>query len=181
MKKLIEFILSFFGFKKIAKKEVIMNEVKEEKKEQLFEEWEFIDWLDSKAKISKYFTVKEALWLGSESRMAVPTKKQQKAIWEMAQKMDVVREFLGKPVIVTSWLRPAEYNVKIGGSKNSHHVKGMATDFVVKDMDAESVRQTLLPKIKEWNLRMEDNAHINGGNWIHLDMGKVKWKRFFKP
>ena len=172
MKQIIEIIFSIL----FAKKE-IKDELEEEKKD----EWEVIDWSDSTAKISKYFNVKEALWLNSEKRLANPNSEQKKAIWEMAQKMDVVREFLGKPMIVTSWLRPADYNIKIGGSINSYHVKGMATDFVVKNMDCESVRQALLPKIKEWDLRMEDNAHINGGNWIHLDMGKVKWKRFFKP
>jgi hypothetical protein len=172
MKQIIEIIFSIF-----LNKKKIDKELKSEKKN----EWELIDWSDPTAKVSKYFTVKETLWLNSDKIMAVPSEDQKKAIWQMAQKMDIVREFIGKPCIVTSWLRPVEYNIKIGGSKNSKHVKGIATDFVVKDMDCELVRQALLPKLKEWNLRMEDNAHINGGNWIHLDMGKVKWKRFFKP
>ena len=145
------------------------------------EPWENVNWAMPDAKISKYFTVREALWLNSWNKMALPDAEQRKNIYRMALKMDEIREFIGVPLYITSWLRPSEYNAHIGGSKRSYHMKGLAVDFVSKRMSAEDMRQKLLPKLKALGIRMEDNKHIGKGNWVHVDLGKVRLKRFFKP
>jgi uncharacterized protein YcbK (DUF882 family) len=50
-----------------------------------------------------------------------------------------VREYFDKPVIVTSACRCADHNRKVGGKKNSQHLKGRATDIVVKGVESWEV------------------------------------------
>ena len=191
MKWLIDLILSFLGQKNPKVKENTTIAVKKETSEHKKvlkpqvvvenEPWENVNWAMPDGKLSKYFTVKEALWLNSWSKMALPDAEQRENIYRMALKMDEIRAFLGVPLHVTSWLRPEEYNAFIGGAKRSHHMKGLAVDFVSRRMTAEAMRQKLLPKLEELGIRMEDNKHIGKGNWVHVDLGDVISKRFFKP
>ena len=50
---------------------------------------------------------------------------------ELIQKLDILREFLGKPVVVNSGYRCISHNTKVGGSKNSQHMLGTAADIKV--------------------------------------------------
>lgn len=152
-----------------------------------------IDWTDRNEKISKFFTVGEALWLPRVKRMHIPNLQQKTAIVEMAQHMDMVREFLGGPIIVHCWLRPTvinapdsphngqNYNKMVGGSEDSWHTLGLAVDFHVRGLDdadgCKIIRDKLVPKLAEFNIRMEDKI----GPWVHVDRGYVGHNRFFKP
>jgi len=50
---------------------------------------------------------------------------------KVAQNLQVLRAYLGKPIKINSGYRSPEHNVKIGGAKNSQHVLGNAADIVV--------------------------------------------------
>lgn len=43
--------------------------------------------------------------------------------------VQAIRDLLGKPIQVNSGYRTVEHNDKIGGSKNSYHLYGMAADL----------------------------------------------------
>ena len=43
--------------------------------------------------------------------------------------LDNIREFYGKPIIITSGYRCPELNAKVGGKPNSQHLKGEAADL----------------------------------------------------
>lgn len=140
-----------------------------------------VNWTDPNVKVSRYFTVKEMLWLPSWSRLATEAdglNDEVKAnLIKLANVMDQVREYLGKPVRVHVTYRPEEYNRQIGGALRSAHTLGLAMDFDVGE-DCNETRQTLLPKLEEFNLRMEN---ING-QWVHLGADWQPGKsRFFKP
>lgn len=149
-----------------------------------------INWLDPKAKISKYFTVKEALYLPSWQVMHIPSESEKANILKMAAKMDRVRELMNNfPISVHVWIRPVlnqpghpkhgqDYNTFIKGAKNSAHKTGEAVDWSIKGEDCDKLRIALLIKLEELELRMED---LPGSNWIHLDCRPVVGKRFFKP
>lgn len=140
--------------------------------------------------ISKYFAWHEALLLPSWQAMHIPTQQEIDNITKSAQMMDIVREYLNTPLIVHVWLRPIlnnpssshngqDYNAFIGGAPNSAHKIGLAVDFNPKDMTCEQGRQLLLPKLEEFNIRMENNGV--DANWIHLDLAPVVHSRFFIP
>jgi len=49
---------------------------------------------------------------------------------EFVSKLDELREWLGRPVWITSGFRCAEHNRQVGGSPRSYHLKGQAADIV---------------------------------------------------
>ena len=86
---------------------------------------------------------------------------------------------MGKPMSVTSCLRPELYNAFVKGSERSYHMQGRAIDFEIRDVPADEIRELLKPKLDEFGLRMED---LPGSSWVHLDDGEPGPSgRFFKP
>lgn len=126
--------------------------------------------LDSSIGNSKYFKWKEALWLPSMEAYAAPTEQQKRNIERQASALDVIREYFGKPIIVTSWLRPRNYNAYIGGAPASKHMQGLATDFIVQGVDCGQVKQ----EIRDNNL-YPGRGEIDTTNWVHLDLGEGEW------
>ena len=123
-----------------------------------------------------YFKWSELLFLNDWDVFVFPTPSQYNNILNFMPQIEKVRTFLGVKMIVTSMLRPREYNKQIKGSRKSLHMEGRAIDFMCTDLDLNTIK--LKPKLEEFNLRMEDH----NGNWIHLDNALPgKTGRFFKP
>jgi len=81
-----------------------------------------------------------------------------------------VREHFKSPVIVTSGYRCEEHNKKIGGAKNSYHVKASAVDFVVFGKKVNEVYNYLDDKYPlQYGL-------INEKTWVHLDTRMIKYR-----
>ena len=137
-----------------------------------------IDWANPASKISKYFKVKEALWLPQWNKLHVPTEDEKKNIIAMAEKMDLVRDFIQFPITINCWMRPTEYNKLIGGAPHSMHIVGSAVDWTA-GKDCDNIRRLILPMLPVWKLRLEDKP---GSNWLHVDNKDVAdMHRFFKP
>lgn len=115
---------------------------------------------------SKYFTWHEALWLPQVSAYAKPSIPEAQNIISVAQYLDAIREHYNKPITVNSWLRPQNYNRIIGGATFSFHRTGLAVDFEVFGVPAETVRND-----------MKVNKHLvpgcsfeNGVPWVHMQV-----------
>ncbi len=54
--------------------------------------------------------------------------------------LETIRAHFGVPVTVTSGYRSPNYNRKVGGAKNSYHVRGMAADIQLLGVDPAEVR-----------------------------------------
>lgn len=78
--------------------------------------------------------------------------------------LDILRNKLGKPVIITSGYRTPEWNAKCGGAKYSYHMRGMAADIRVNGMSAKEVAKEL-DKIAE-----DGCGIIVYNNWVHFDV-----------
>ena len=86
-----------------------------------------------------YFTVEEI----SRSEIAnksginnTPTHKELHNIETITiPQMNVIREFLGVPIIVNSGYRCKELNRKVGGVYNSKHLEGLAVDGIPKGLN----------------------------------------------
>lgn len=59
--------------------------------------------------------------------------------WELIDLLHQARVYFNSPIIINSGCRCEAYNKKIGGEKNSWHVKGRAADIVVKGVDPDDV------------------------------------------
>ncbi len=80
-----------------------------------------------------------------------------------------VRDYLKKPMIITSGYRNAQLNALVGGAKNSQHLEGKAADFIIK---GESVASIIF-KIQTSNLEYDQliNEH---DKWVHISYNKGK-------
>lgn len=143
-----------------------------------------VNWSDPKEHISKYFTVREALWLPKWSRLASSgdglSLDAQTALRALFLKLDLVREFIGTPITVHVAFRPIPYNMEIGGARESAHIARKEHGVLIAAVDwsadlgedspganCDTLRAALTPKIAEWGFRMENNGV--GAPWIHLD------------
>ena len=92
-------------------------------------------------------------------------------------KLQALRNALGRPMIINSAYRPPEYNRLIGGAKNSYHMRAVAFDVSMANQEPG---------------RFETVARRNGftgfgfyrrNGFIHIDTGpKREWgKRWFSP
>lgn len=91
--------------------------------------------VDRNEKISKYFTMGEAIHSSTAIRRGIkntPSWSERANIRYTARRLDEVRKILGRPVIVTSWFRNKKLNKAVGGSSSSGHRKGMAVDILLK-------------------------------------------------
>jgi len=89
-------------------------------------------------------------------------------LWLLAQRLQVVRDFLGVPITITSGYRDPEHNKRVGGSPNSYHIKGMAADFTVLGMPANAVQG----KLSNWS-----GGLGSYGTWTHVDIRekRARW------
>lgn len=78
--------------------------------------------------------------------------------------LDILRNKLGKPIIITSGYRTPWWNEKSGGAKYSYHMRGMAADIKVNGMSAKELAKEL------------DKIVPNGcgiivyNSWVHFDV-----------
>jgi len=149
-----------------------------------------IDWNNPKSLISKHFTVKDALYLPSWEIYHSPSKEEKDNILKTVEKMELIREVLGKPIIVNCWIRPnyvncpkstyhgKSYNAMVGGAPKSAHIFGLAVDFRVISMTASEARTLLVTELERLGIRMENHS----GSWTHIDLyPPVNKNRFFRP
>ncbi len=67
----------------------------------------------------------------------------------LAKNLQVLREHVGKPVIIISGYRSPKYNRKIGGAKKSQHMQAKAADIKIPGMSPAEVKATIVELIKE--------------------------------
>lgn len=88
--------------------------------------------------LSRSFWLREFLWSDMAARMGkqvVPTEQQINDLRRLCTELlQPIRDELGKPIVITSGLRPVWLNVMVGGSKTSEHIDGRAADFKVVGM-----------------------------------------------
>ena len=46
--------------------------------------------------------------------------------------LEALRERIGRPLHVNSWFRTVEHNARIGGARDSQHVRGLAADVTAR-------------------------------------------------
>nr|DAG74692.1 MAG TPA: peptidase [Microviridae sp.] len=78
--------------------------------------------------------------------------------------LEILRNKIKKPIIITSGYRTPEWNAKCGGAKYSYHMRGMAADIKVNGMTAKEIADKLDKIIaNECGIIVYDN-------WVHFDV-----------
>lgn len=135
---------------------------------QTFDLGRTIDWEDFDSKVSMYFTVRE---VANDSKDRIPrTDKVKTNVLTLAKELDKIREAWGKPIIVTSWYRPAAVNKSVGGAKNSQHLYGAAVDIKTTSDIYE---------FQEWLDERWGNRALGYGakkGFVHLDLRPFRYR-----
>lgn len=123
---------------------------------------------DGSKKISTNFTVKEFACKDGSDYILIDT--------ELVKLLQSIRTYFGKPVVINSAYRNADYNKKIGGATSSQHVEGRAADIVVQGVDPKKVAEyaeSLMPKKGGIGLY---------SNFTHVDTRskRARWQNFGK-
>lgn len=87
---------------------------------------------------------------------------------ELLNTLEMIREKLGSPVIITSGCRCEAHNKAVGGAAKSQHVRGMACDINVKGYTPKEVQDFLVKEIDEG--RMPAISIGYGKTFTHIDV-----------
>lgn len=80
----------------------------------------------------------------------------------LAVGLDTLREYCGKPVIISSGLRCEKHNVNVGGVVSSWHKKGRAADFAVCGQTAqETINSVVKIGLKYCELYAIDQNYVH--------------------
>jgi uncharacterized protein YcbK (DUF882 family) len=93
-------------------------------------------------------------------------------IIKLAKNLQVLRDAVGKTITITSGYRSPKYNLKIGGAKDSQHIKGTAADIKVKGMTPKEVAKVIEGLIA--NGKMTQGGIGIYSSWVHYDCRKIK-------
>lgn len=110
----------------------------------------------SNEKVGQYFKVKEFACKDGSQVVFIDDY--------LCTVLDILRNKIGKPIIVTSGYRTPEWNAKCSGAKYSYHMRGMAADIKVNGMKAKELAEKL-------DEIVPDGCGIivyNG--WVHFDV-----------
>jgi hypothetical protein len=137
-------------------------------------------------KITEHFIWREALHLASWQVCVFPeTHEIRDNIIKTCLKLEEIRTILNTPLFITSFYRPKYYNINIGGSRGSFHLKGLAADFIPLNLPVPLAKEKILSEgvLERINVRMEDVSDLDvEDNWIHIDLGAPGVTgRYFKP
>lgn len=123
------------------------------------------------AKLTNNFTLEE---FNSKCGRDIPNNVLPN-ILQLAKNLQVLRDSIGKSISITSGYRSPQHNKKIGGAKDSQHVKGLAADIKVSGMTPKEVALVIEGLIEQGKMKQ-------GGigiypSWVHYDVRgtKARW------
>lgn len=92
-------------------------------------------------------------------------------VQKLADNLQVLRDHLGKPILINSGYRSAKYNKSVGGATASQHLTASAGDIRITGMTPKEVHTTILKLINEGKMH-------NGGlglynSFVHYDVRKT--------
>ncbi|MGE0200351.1 MAG: YcbK family protein [Candidatus Melainabacteria bacterium] len=119
--------------------------------------------MERNTRLSPHFTLGEFVMDGDR-----PGEEVLRNLHLLAQRLQVVRDLLNRPVHINSGYRNPEHNAAVGGARNSYHLLGMAADVVIAGMPARAVQAFL----KHWSGGLGAYA-----GFTHLDIRpeRARW------
>lgn len=136
----------------------------------------------------KYFTYKELVRTDTGLPNSPAEWQQVVNLQRLAFFLDRLRDYMGSAVIVTSGFRSPEVNARVGGSKTSAHLQGLAADIVPKSRTQEDFKKMFayLKPLAELKALDQLIVYRNGDTvkWLHVgfreDSLKNRGQVFYK-
>jgi hypothetical protein len=120
--------------------------------------------------LSEHFTLAEL----TKTNTGLDNEPNNEAVMNLKRLVTTVLEplrlHIGKPIIVNSGYRSQAVNAKVGGSRTSSHLNGLAADIRIEGMTAAelavAIAHTGLPYDKA----------INEHGWVHIQVAPLGMK-----
>lgn len=98
-----------------------------------------------------------------------------KNVIELAKNLQVLRDFIKKPITINSAYRSSKYNEKVGGAKNSQHLIAKASDLQVVGITPKELANTIEQLIKDG--KMKEGGIGVYSTFTHYDIRgtKARW------
>lgn len=90
---------------------------------------------------------------------------------ELLEVLETIRNHFNEPVIINSGYRTPTWNTRVGGAKNSYHVKGMAADIRVKNVSPKEVAKYASEYMKD------HGGVICYTNFVHVDVREKYYRK----
>ena len=96
-------------------------------------------------------------------------------VQELANNLQILRDYLKQPIGINSGFRHPEYNKRIGGVKNSQHLTASAGDIVVGNMTPKQVARKIRMLI-DYGVMEEGGVGLYN-SFTHYDIRgkKARW------
>ena len=93
----------------------------------------------------------------------------------LAKNLQVLRDHLGEPIHINSGYRSPAHNAKVGGKKNSYHMKAMAADITCKSKTPKQLA-AIIEKLIAAKKMKQGGIGIYPG-FVHYDVrgSKARW------
>lgn len=118
----------------------------------------------------KYFSLSEFLKSETAKRLGIdntPTFEVVDNLNKLADYLDVIREKVGKPIIISSGFRCPVLNKAVGGVSNSQHLKGLAADVVCADMES---LEKVLRETGGFDQLIKEHRKGSKSFWYHVSV-----------
>lgn len=89
----------------------------------------------------------------------------------LALQLQVIRDNLKRPIIITSGYRCNSHNYAVGGASRSYHMHGMAADFYCQGVSTASLKATILDLIRKGQIVAGGLKAY--GTFVHYDIRGV--------
>ena len=144
-----------------------------------------------KGNLTKHFTLEEYTVGNSPNATLTITER----AYQFAELLEIFRDWLGRPMTVTSWKRSEALNKKVGGIATSNHLTGTACDW---HTNIEITQEKFIKYAKKWKkickahgfvgeaglyewgmhlgIQSDKQAKANGNKFFHWDSRSGKQK-----
>lgn len=118
----------------------------------------------------KYFSLSEFLNSATAKRLGIdntPTFEVVDNLNKLADYLDIIREKVGKPILISSGFRCPELNKAVGGVSNSQHQKGLAADLICADMES---LEKVLRETGGFDQLIKEHRKGSKSFWYHVSV-----------
>lgn len=118
----------------------------------------------------KYFSLHEFLNSATAKRLGIdntPTFEIVDNLNKLADYLDIIREKVGKPILISSGFRCPVLNKAVGGVANSQHQKGLAADLFCADMES---LEKVLRETGGFDQLIKEHRKGSNSFWFHVSV-----------
>lgn len=120
-------------------------------------------------KLSPHFSLEEFTFSQTAERLLwnnTPDAEVIANLKRVAHALEEVRTIINRPIVITSGYRSPKLNERIGGAKNSAHMRGLAADIIALSFGSprDLAEMIVISRIEF------DKVILEFGRWVHFQV-----------